>query len=233
MPPSNQRPAQNSAISSSTAGKPTQYFKFPMNRWCNFDPKDPSWDTIINPNYAHKNIIDPVISTTDFDSSAGINSTKLASLAKPTADIQSNQEDISLKEQLKKIEDMIYEAGETGTGSDSDIVEIPVPVPDVAPANDPTTSLEGAGAVPAPTPDQAKSGERKETIILSSDSETMSVEVLILTDGPINSVGNTNKFATASSTPRTRSTTCSMASASNSNSSILDQDTEEVQPANY
>jgi hypothetical protein len=129
MPPSNQRPAQNNAISLSTAGKTTQYFKFPMNRWCNFDPNDPSWDTITSPNCAHKNnnIIDPIIPTTDFDSSSsGIDSTMLATLAKPTEDIQ----EVTIpKEHLKMIEDMIYAAGETpsGTGSDSDIAEVPVP----------------------------------------------------------------------------------------------------------
>jgi hypothetical protein len=143
MPPSNQRPAQNNAISSSTAGKTTQYFKFPMNRWCNFDPKDPSWDTITNPNCAHKIIIDPIIPTTDFDSSSsGIDSTMLATLAEPTEDIPSDQEVTIPKEHLKMIEDMIYAAGETpsGTGSDSDIAEVPV-----------ARNLEGAGAVPTPT----------------------------------------------------------------------------------
>jgi hypothetical protein len=122
------------------------------------------------------------------------------------------------------LEDMIYAAGETGTGSDSDIAEIPVP-----------RNLEGAGAVPTPTTtptsDQANTSGRKETIVLSSDSDAMSVEVVFSTGGPINSVGSTIEFATASSTPR--STTCSMGSAPNSNSSILDQDTEEVRPESY
>jgi hypothetical protein len=63
----------------------------------------------------------------------------------------------------------------------------------------------------------------------------MSVEVIFSTGGPINSAGSTIEFAAASSTPR--SATCSMATASisapNSQSSILDQDTEEVRPESY
>jgi hypothetical protein len=189
MPPSNRRPTQNNAISSSsTAGKSTQYFKYEMNRWCNYDTNDPSWDTIINPNYAHKNTIDPIISTTDFDSSAGIDSTKLASLATPIIDIQSDHEDNNLKESLRKIEKMIYDAGETGTGFDddnSDIVEIPVL--DEAPVNNPTTGLEGAVAAPAPAPapitepHQAKAKE-SEIITLSSEAS----------DASNNNVVNTN-----------------------------------------
>jgi hypothetical protein len=87
LPPQNRSPIQHTAcFMASTTGK--LVYKYGMNRWCNYDSSDPSFDRLTNPcipgDCFHQNTktIDPVLST-DPDTSYSSVGSNLASLLKP------------------------------------------------------------------------------------------------------------------------------------------------------
>jgi hypothetical protein len=87
LPPQNRSPIQHTAcFMASTTGK--LVYKYGMNRWCNYDSSDPSFDRLTNPCipgdcfHQKTKTIDPVLST-DPDTSYSSVGSNLASLLKP------------------------------------------------------------------------------------------------------------------------------------------------------
>jgi hypothetical protein len=207
LPPQNRRPIQHTAcFLASTTGN--LVYKFGINRWCNYDSSDPSYDRLINPcvpgDCIHKKTIDPVISTTEFDTSHSSIGSKLASLSVPVDGIQNldggaNYEDVENAE-------------------NDDRAEAQVPAPNLETA-------EAAEVLPAAAnshPDEKEDGEAKEKVI----TITLSTEA----NSEISSEEAMSASEKAKERPEISITYASTSTPNTSN--ILDQDTAELPPAN-